>query len=71
MYTHCLVRNTDEAPLSMQSGNEIEKAAEVESKSVLICSSSMYNLPVPVVTPNRTMIFTSEFTIVNVFTLEK
>ena len=47
MYTHALSCNTGEAPqlyyggclLSMQSENEMEKAAEVENKSVLVCTS--------------------------------
>lgn len=72
--------NTDEATqlyyggclLSVQSENEIEEAAEVENKSDLICTSlsgCVYYLPVPVVTPNQTLL-TGGFKIV-VFTLEK
>lgn len=72
--------NTDEATqlyyggclLSVQSENEIEEAAEVEKKSDLICTSlsgCVYYLPVPVVTPNQTLL-TGGFKIV-VFTLEK
>lgn len=72
--------NTGETPqlyyggclLSMQSENEMEKAAEVENKSVLVCTSlsgCVYYLPVPVVTPFQTLL-TGGFKIV-VFTLEK
>lgn len=52
-----------------QCESEIEKAAEMENKSVLIIASSgcMYNLPVPVVTPYQTMILTGEFKIICVY----